>query len=176
MTVAGREASVRVPELSFRGGPCVAAPPSGQAMRGSRCGCSSARRHSVDPGRESGQHRREQQQGGEDEQGFQTPVEPPALLPFPMVDPTTVLVYVANMSAKPVQISIDTELLERIDRDPEARAEGRSAFIRSAVELYLTAKERRGIEERLTRAYVGKGDAMLEEIAELLGGQAWPSE
>lgn len=78
------------------------------------------------------------------------------------------------MSAKPVQISIDTELLERIDRDPEARAEGRSAFIRSAVELYLTAKERRGVEERLTRAYAGKGDAMLEEIAELLGVPATP--
>jgi metal-responsive CopG/Arc/MetJ family transcriptional regulator len=79
------------------------------------------------------------------------------------------------MGVKPVQISIDGELLERIDRDPEARAKGRSAFIRSAVELYLTAKERREVEERLTRAYAGQGDAMLDEVVELLGGQAWPS-
>ena len=79
------------------------------------------------------------------------------------------------MSVKPVQISVDGELLERIDRDPEARARGRSAFIRSAVELYLTAKERREVEERLTRAYAGQGDAMLDEVVELLGGQAWPS-
>jgi metal-responsive CopG/Arc/MetJ family transcriptional regulator len=79
------------------------------------------------------------------------------------------------MGVKPVQISIDGELLERIDRDPEARARGRSAFIRSAVEHYLTAKERREVEERLTRAYAGQGDAMLDEVVELLGGQAWPS-
>ena len=80
------------------------------------------------------------------------------------------------MSAKPVQVSIDSELLQRIDRDPEACAKGRSAFIRSAVEVYLTAKERREVEERLTRAYAGQGDALLEEVVELLGGQAWPSE
>jgi metal-responsive CopG/Arc/MetJ family transcriptional regulator len=80
------------------------------------------------------------------------------------------------MGAKPVQISIETELLERIDRDPEARARGRSAFIRSAVEIYLTAKERREIEERLAKAYDGQDDAMLEEVVELLSGQAWPGE
>jgi metal-responsive CopG/Arc/MetJ family transcriptional regulator len=70
------------------------------------------------------------------------------------------------MSAKPVQISVETELLERIDRDPEARAKGRSAFIRSAV----ATKERREIEERLARAYGGQDDAMLEEVVELLSG------
>jgi metal-responsive CopG/Arc/MetJ family transcriptional regulator len=75
------------------------------------------------------------------------------------------------MGVKPVQVSIDGELLERIDRDPEARTKGRSAFIRSAVELYLTAKERRQVEERISRAYAGQGDAMLEEVVELLSGQ-----
>jgi len=78
------------------------------------------------------------------------------------------------MSAKPVQISVETELLERIDRDPEARAKGQSAFIRSAVEIYLAAKERREIEERLARAYGGQDDAMLEEVVEFLSGQALP--
>jgi metal-responsive CopG/Arc/MetJ family transcriptional regulator len=80
------------------------------------------------------------------------------------------------MGVKPVQVSIDGELLERIDRDPEARTKGRSAFIRSAVELYLTAKERRQVEERISQAYAGQGDAMLEEVVDLLSGQAWPSE
>ena len=47
---------------------------------------------------------------------------------------------------------------------------------RSAVEAYLKAKKRREIEERLTSAYSGQGDAMLEEIMELLRGQAWPSK
>lgn len=80
------------------------------------------------------------------------------------------------MGAKPVQISIDTELLRRIDHDPEARAKGRSAFVRSAVEVYLAAKERHEIEAQLVKAYSGQADAMLDEVAELLGGQSWPNE
>lgn len=84
--------------------------------------------------------------------------------------------YRANMAAKPVQISIDTALLRRIDADPEAREKGRSAFVRSAVELYLTAKERQEIESRLRRAYTGQADALLGEIEDLIGDQAWPSD
>lgn len=84
--------------------------------------------------------------------------------------------YHANMAAKPVQISMDTALLRRIDSDPEARAKGRSAFVRSAVELYLTAKERQEIESRLHQAYAGEADALLGEIEELMGEQAWPSD
>jgi metal-responsive CopG/Arc/MetJ family transcriptional regulator len=80
------------------------------------------------------------------------------------------------MAAKPVQVSIDTDLLGRIDADPEARERGRSAFIRSAVELYLTARERREIDARLARAYQGEADALLAEIEGLLGKQSWPSD
>jgi hypothetical protein len=43
------------------------------------------------------------------------------------------------MAAKPVQISIETSLLRRIDADPEARRRGHSALIRLAGELYLAA-------------------------------------
>ena len=79
------------------------------------------------------------------------------------------------MSAKPVQVSIDTELLTRIDRDPEAQERGRSAFIRSAVELYLAAKRRHELEVQLADAYTGRADALLDEVVELLGRQSWPS-
>lgn len=78
------------------------------------------------------------------------------------------------MSAKPVQISMDTALLERIDADPEVREKGRSAFVRSAVELYLTAKERREIDSAIERGYGGEADALLAEIEDLIGDQAWP--
>ncbi len=64
----------------------------------------------------------------------------------------------------------------RIDQDPEALARGRSAFIRSAVELYLTAKGRHEVESRLAQTYTGQADDMLEEVVDLLGRQAWPSE
>ena len=78
------------------------------------------------------------------------------------------------MAAKPVQISIDRDLLARMDADPEAREKGRSAFIRSAVRLYLGAKERRDVDLRLAAAYEGQADALLAEAEELMDRQAWP--
>jgi metal-responsive CopG/Arc/MetJ family transcriptional regulator len=80
------------------------------------------------------------------------------------------------MGAKAVQISLDTDLLKRVDRDPEVRKLGRSAFIRSAIDLYLRAKERRGDDDAIRRAYGGQADAMLGEVEELLGAQAWPKK
>jgi metal-responsive CopG/Arc/MetJ family transcriptional regulator len=80
------------------------------------------------------------------------------------------------MAARPVQISMDSDLLGQIDADPEAQEKGRSAFIRSAVELYLKAKERQEIEMRLTQAYSGEAGSLLEEVEELLGMQAWPTD
>lgn len=79
------------------------------------------------------------------------------------------------MAAKPVQISLDTDLLARIDRDAEAVEMGRSAFVRSAVRHYLAAKERRELETRIARAYDGEADTMIDEIAELIGDQGWPA-
>jgi metal-responsive CopG/Arc/MetJ family transcriptional regulator len=72
------------------------------------------------------------------------------------------------MTAKAVQISLGEDLLGRIDADPEVREKGRSAFIRSAVELYFRAKERRAVDARLTRAYKGEADVLLEEVDSLL--------
>lgn len=48
--------------------------------------------------------------------------------------------------------------------------------MRSVVELYLTARERRQIDSRLARAYRDQVDAMLAEIEDLLGEQTWPSD
>jgi metal-responsive CopG/Arc/MetJ family transcriptional regulator len=78
------------------------------------------------------------------------------------------------MAAKPVQISIDTDLLRRIDADPEARAKGRSAFVRAALQVYLAAKKRRDVEDRIAHAYNGQADAMLNEVTELIRAQEWP--
>ena len=84
--------------------------------------------------------------------------------------------YSPPMSARPVQISLDSELLSQIDADPEVRERGRSAFIRSAVELYLKAKQRREIETRLAQAYAGQAASLLEEVEDLLGAQSWPND
>ena len=79
------------------------------------------------------------------------------------------------MSAKAVQISFDTDLLDRIDADPEVHEKGRSAFIRSAVRLYLEAKGRRDIDRRLAEAYSGEADSLLGEVEALLDSQSWPA-
>lgn len=83
---------------------------------------------------------------------------------------------IAIMAARPVQISLDEELLGQIDADPEVRHKGRSAFIRSAVRLYLEAKERRRVEAQIDAAYGGEADALLAEVEPLIGGQAWPTD
>jgi metal-responsive CopG/Arc/MetJ family transcriptional regulator len=80
------------------------------------------------------------------------------------------------MAAKAVQVSLEQELLRRIDDDPETREKGRSAFVRSAVELYLRTKERRGIDDAITAAYAGRAEAMAAEVAELMSRQSWPKD
>jgi metal-responsive CopG/Arc/MetJ family transcriptional regulator len=80
------------------------------------------------------------------------------------------------MSAKPVQISFDVDLLRRIDSQAETRERGRSAFVRSAVESYLRAIERRRIDEAIAGAYGSDADAMLGEVEDLLSAQAWPDD
>ena len=66
------------------------------------------------------------------------------------------------MPARPVQISMDAELLRRIDADPEVRQRGRSVFVRSAIEMYLRARQRREIDE------------LLDEVSDLVDVQEWP--
>jgi predicted RNA-binding protein YlxR (DUF448 family) len=80
------------------------------------------------------------------------------------------------MPAKPVQISIGGDLLERIDADPEARERGRSAFLRAAATFYLAAKKRQAVDDAIARAYEGQADALLDEVAELMGSQTWPAK
>lgn len=84
--------------------------------------------------------------------------------------------HVANMASKPVQISIDQKLLKTIDRDPETVSRGRSAFIRSAVMLYLEAKRRRRIDADIRRGYGGKSRELLSEVEDLIEAQTWPAE
>jgi len=69
---------------------------------------------------------------------------------------------------------MDPELLSLIDKEPEVQAQGRSAFIRKAIRLYLDAKRRREIDQQLIDVFSGQADAMLEEVEDLITLQAWP--
>jgi len=79
------------------------------------------------------------------------------------------------MAARAVQVSIDEVLLGRIDRDPEAKRDGRSSFLRSAVVTYLELKRRRGIDDAFRQAYAGKAREIAAEIDDLIDVQAWPA-
>lgn len=80
------------------------------------------------------------------------------------------------MPAKPVQVSIDLELLKRIDADPETREKGRSAFVRSAVSSYLAAKRRKAVDLAIGAAYGDAAEAMAAEVSNLMDAQAWPRD
>ena len=80
------------------------------------------------------------------------------------------------MAAKPVQISLEPRLLERIDADPETKARGRSAFVRAAVERYLAVKERRRIDAGIAAAYARTADRALADAQDLIDAQAWPDD
>jgi metal-responsive CopG/Arc/MetJ family transcriptional regulator len=80
------------------------------------------------------------------------------------------------MVAKAVQISIDSELLRRIDSDAETKRIGRSAFVRAALSTYLRAKERREVDDSIRRAYEGHSDELLADVEELMRAQAWPKK
>ena len=80
------------------------------------------------------------------------------------------------MPTKAVQVSIDVELLRRVDAQPETRKRGRSAFVRSAIESYLRAKKRREIDEAISTAFGNDADAMLDEVDVLLDAQTWPDD
>ena len=80
------------------------------------------------------------------------------------------------MPARRVQISLDADLLRRIDADPEVRERGRLVFIHSAIEMYVRARQRREIDDQFRKAYAGQADEMLAEISDLMDGQAWPLE
>jgi metal-responsive CopG/Arc/MetJ family transcriptional regulator len=82
----------------------------------------------------------------------------------------------ARMPAKPVRISLDRELLARIDRDPQTKKHGRSAFIRDAVELYLAAKRRRDVDRQIAMAYRDRSRELLADVEPWLGAPAWPEK
>lgn len=52
-----------------------------------------------------------------------------------------------------VQVTIDEELLGRIDADPEARQIGRSAFLRRAATAYLRRSAAKRLRDQYAKAY-----------------------
>jgi metal-responsive CopG/Arc/MetJ family transcriptional regulator len=74
---------------------------------------------------------------------------------------------------KAVQITLDEELLDRLDADPEVRRDGRSAVLRGAAHAYLAKRRDDRIAEQYARAYGGK-TGLGEEFSGWEDQGVWP--
>jgi metal-responsive CopG/Arc/MetJ family transcriptional regulator len=54
---------------------------------------------------------------------------------------------------KAIQVSIDEELLRRLDADPDVQRDGRSAVLRRAVAAYLRERRAHRISDAYRRGY-----------------------
>jgi metal-responsive CopG/Arc/MetJ family transcriptional regulator len=76
---------------------------------------------------------------------------------------------------KAIQVSIDEDLLRRLDADPDVQRDGRSAVLRRAVAAYLRERREQRISEAYRRGYAESGGIGAEfEGWEDQG--AWPED
>lgn len=73
---------------------------------------------------------------------------------------------------KAIQITIDEELLRRLERDPEVKRAGRSAVFREAVREWLRRRRHSSIAAAYKRGYATKPT----ELSGWAGAEAWPEE
>jgi len=76
---------------------------------------------------------------------------------------------------KAIQITLDEQLLARLDADSEVRLHGRSAVLRRAAEEYLRSGRKRAIESQYAQAY-GAQPALGAEFAGWEGEGSWPEQ
>jgi len=76
---------------------------------------------------------------------------------------------------KAVQITLDEELLARLDTDPEVKRDGRSAVLRRAAREYLERRRREAITQQYRKAYATEDGAGMERGGWEDEGE-WPRE
>ena len=76
---------------------------------------------------------------------------------------------------KAVQVTLDEDLLARLDADSEVQAEGRSAVLRRAAADYLERRRHERIADKYRKAY-SKGQGLGEEFEGWENQGEWPPE
>lgn len=76
---------------------------------------------------------------------------------------------------KAIQITLDEQLLARLDADSEVRRHGRSAVLRRAAEEYLRRGRKRAIDSQYAKAY-GAQPGLGAEFAGWEGEGSWPGQ
>lgn len=75
---------------------------------------------------------------------------------------------------KTIQITIDPDLLHKIDSDEESMKKGRSAFLRQAARYYLEQKRLKSISDKYRSGYT-QGLAKDDDLTIWEDEQVWPS-
>ncbi len=74
---------------------------------------------------------------------------------------------------KAIQITLDDELLAKLDADDEVRRDGRSAVLRRAADEYLRGRRRRTIADQYAKGY-GASPDLGSELAGWEDEGTWP--
>jgi metal-responsive CopG/Arc/MetJ family transcriptional regulator len=77
------------------------------------------------------------------------------------------------MYMKAIQVTLDEELLARLDADDEVRRDGRSAVLRRAADEYLRRRRKRAIADQYVNAY-GAKPGLGKEFAGWEEEGSWP--
>ena len=79
---------------------------------------------------------------------------------------------------KPIQVTFDDVLLERLDRHPTVRQRGRSAVLREAAADYLARKDAEEIDRRYQAGYrdAPAAPAIEDELDGWSAEGAWPED
>ena len=80
-----------------------------------------------------------------------------------------------DMYMKAIQITLDEELLARLDRDDEVRRDGRSAVLRRAADQYLRQRRASVISAAYRRAYADRS-GLDREFEGWAHEGTWPAE
>ena len=75
---------------------------------------------------------------------------------------------------KAIQISLDEKMLKELDRQPEAQARGRSAFVRAAIAELLRRRREAALDAQYRAAYTGARTP--SELEGWEGEQVWPEK
>ena len=75
---------------------------------------------------------------------------------------------------KPIQVTFDEALLDRLDRHPAVRERGRSAVLREAAAAYLARKDAEEVAARYRAGYGGA--APDDEFQGWAGEGVWPDQ
>ena len=79
--------------------------------------------------------------------------------------------YCSNMKA--IQITLDDDLLARLDADDEVRRDGRSAVLRRAADEYLRRRRKQAIADQYATAY-GADPGLGAEFTDWEDEGVWP--